>query len=662
MLDRAAKAQAIKAAADYRADLDGLRGIAVAAVVAYHLDLPFASGGFVGVDVFFVLSGFLITRIIADELRGGSFSIARFYERRIRRIVPALVFVCALTTVAAVAFLLPDELQRYASSLNAAAFSVSNIWFLEHSGYFDARSGTQPLLHTWSLGIEEQFYIVFPLLLAVVYRSWPRALAKVVWIGFAASLAASIVFLPQHPLGTFFLLHSRAWELLAGSIVALSLLPRPASRMQSNVAAVIGIAAVAFSIFAYTSKTPFPGIAAILPCIGTATVIWAGENHREHGASLAARVLTLRPLVLLGLISYSLYLWHWPLIVFTKLATSERLDGTQQLALVFAAISLASATWYFVEQPFRRRGTEAFSRRSIFEGGALGLGALAATAAILVNLDGMPQRFPAAVLQIAAAQADASPLRDKCHFHGQDNRSYDDTCVIGDDVAPSVIVYGDSHGAEFSAALGEFAKSHHASVRQITASGCPPAAGFTFPADKQCEQYNTAIIERLKTISPATIVLATYSLAWHREYPEQFWPSFERTIMTLRAAGHRVIVLGPVPDMPEAAGIPAAVARWTAKGRDPDKFSFKFGAEEVSGVEARLDNIATAQGAIFIPLSPELCSGKRCKPYEDGAVLYFDNNHLSMSGAQFIASRLLVPVIWPEPDISGLHSNQAAPY
>jgi peptidoglycan/LPS O-acetylase OafA/YrhL len=658
VLDQAARAQVIKVAPDYRADIDGLRGIAVAAVVAYHLGLPFASGGFVGVDVFFVLSGFLITRIIADELRAGTFSIARFYERRIRRIVPALVFVCALTTAAAVAFLLPDELQRYASSLLAATFSISNIWFLVHSGYFDAKSGTQPLLHTWSLGIEEQFYIVFPLLLIAIYRWWPRALAKVVWLGFAASLAASIVFLPGHPLETFFLLHSRAWELLAGSIVALGLVPRPASRLQSEAAAAAGVVAIVVSIFAYTSKTPFPGVAALLPCIGTAAAIWAGEGRREHGTPTTARLLSIRPLVLLGLISYSLYLWHWPLIVFTKLATSDRLDGVQQLALVVAAISLASATWYFVEQPFRRRRSDNLSRRSIFEGGALGLGALAAVAAILVTLDGMPQRFPAAVLQIAAAQADASPLRDKCHFHGQGNGSYDDTCIIGDDIAPSVIVYGDSHGAEFSAALGEFAKSRHASVRQITASGCPPAEGFTFPADKGCERYNSAIIDRLKMISPATIVLATYSLAWHREYPEQFWPSFERTIATLRAAGHRVIVIGPVPDMPEAAGIPAAVARWTAKGRDPDKFSFKFGAEEVNGVEARLNDIATAQGAIFVPVSSELCSGKRCKPYEDGAVLYFDNNHLSMSGAQLIASRLLVPVIWPEPDISGLSTGQ----
>lgn len=646
----------------YRPDLDGLRGIAVAAVVAYHLDLPFVTGGFVGVDIFFVLSGFLITRLIAAELRAGRFSIARFYERRIRRIVPALIFVCACTTVAAMAFLLPDELQRYASSLMAAALSYSNIWFFQHSGYFDPGSGTQPLLHTWSLGIEEQFYVVFPLVLMAVFRWWPRALGATIWLAFAASLAASIAFLPAHPTATFYLLHTRAWELLAGSIVALGLLPRPASRAQSEAAAAVGLAAIAVSIFAFSSKTPFPGAAALLPCIGTAMAIWAGEgSSKERPIALGTRFLTFRPLMLLGLISYSLYLWHWPLIVFTKILTAERLSGIEQLALATVAICLATGTWYFVEQPFRQRGSAGFTPRAIFRSGTIAIGALAASASVLVGLNGMPQRFPDAVLQIAAAQADASPLREKCHFHGEGKRSYDDTCIIGDDVAPSVIVYGDSHGAEFSAALGEFAKARHASVRQITASGCPPAAGFTFPADDRCQHYNDGIIDRLTAISPTTVVLATYSLAWDREYPDQFWPSFERTIATLQAAGHRVVVLGPVPDHPEASGIPAEVARWTAKGRDPNDFSFKYGAKQVHAVEARLSAIATEHGAVFVPVSSELCSDKSCKPYADGAVLYFDNNHLSMSGAQLIASRLLVPVIWPEPDISHL-ANGTAPY
>jgi peptidoglycan/LPS O-acetylase OafA/YrhL len=649
--------QAARAGEGYRPDLDGLRGIAVAAVVAYHLDLPFVPGGFVGVDIFFVLSGFLITRLIAAELRAGSFSLVRFYERRIRRIVPALVFVSAATTAMAVGLLLPDELERFASSLVAAAFSVSNVWFFNHSGYFDSGSGTQPLLHTWSLGIEEQFYIVFPLLLMAVVRWRPLWLAKAIWLTFAVSLVASIAFLPEHPLGAFFLLHARAWELLAGAIVALGLVPRPASNAQREIGVTVGLAAIAFAIVAYDKKTPFPGAAALLPCIGTALAIWAGTDARTIGG----RLLTWKPLTALGLVSYSLYLWHWPLIVFAKLVSSERLAASEQVALAAAALALAILTWYFVERPFRRRGLDGATPSGVFRAGAFGLGALAASGAGLIALDGVPQRFTSSVLEIAAARADASPLREKCHFHNKGNRSYDDTCVIGDAVPPSVVVYGDSHGAEFSAALGEFAKSRHASVRQITASGCPPAVGFSFPGETHCAIYNAGIVDRLTSIAPTTIVLASYSLAWAREYPDPFWRGVETTITSLRAAGHRVIVLGPVPDMQQGAGIPAAIARWTAKGRDPKDFSFKVGAEEIKSVETRLSGIAAAQGAIFVPVSPELCSGTGCKPYADGAVLYFDNNHLSMSGAQLIASRLLVPIIWPEPDVAKLNAS-APPY
>ena len=636
----------------YRPDLDGLRGIAVAAVVAYHLELPFATGGFVGVDVFFVLSGYLITRLIAEEMRSGAFSLTRFYERRIRRIVPAMVFVCACTTAMAIAFLLPDELKRYSSSLIAAAFSYSNVWFFDNSGYFDPGSGTQPLLHTWSLGIEEQFYIVFPLLLLAVFRWRPRALGTVIWLAFAASLVASVVLLPEHPAATFYLLHTRAWELLTGSILALGLLPRPASQAQREIAFAAGIVAIAVAVFGFASKTPFPGASALLPCIGTALAIWASEG----GEAAGSRFLKFRPLMFLGLISYSLYLWHWPLIVFTKLATSKHLAWTEQVSLAVVMVGLAIFTWHFVELPFRRGGAGAFSRHAIFASGTLGLGALAASAWALIALGGIPERFPETVLQIAAAREDASPLREKCHSHAG-SKSFDDTCVLGDDVAPSVIVYGDSHGAEFSAVLGEFAKPRHASVRQITASGCPPASGFTYARRSACSEYNDRMLERLTSIAPSTVVLASYSLTWSREFPDQFWPGIERTIIALRGAGHRVIVLGPVPDLPSASGIPAAVARWAALGGDPSDYSFEQHDDEIHDVEARLSTIATAQGAIFLPISQEICSGSRCKAYQDGAVLYFDNNHLSRSGAQLIASRLLVPVIWPEPELSGMHAS-----
>ena len=205
----------------YRPELDGLRAVAVASVLLYHLGSPISPGGFVGVDVFFVLSGFLITRLIAEELRNGEFSPSQFYERRIRRIVPALFVVCACCTVAAVIVLLPHELKRFSSSLIAAALSVSNFWFLHHSDYFSPAVETQPLLHTWSLAVEEQFYILFPLMLVAAFKLGPKRTRTLIWTLFAISLILSITMLGKHPMGTFYLIHTRAWELLTGSIIAL---------------------------------------------------------------------------------------------------------------------------------------------------------------------------------------------------------------------------------------------------------------------------------------------------------------------------------------------------------------------------------------------------------------------------------------------------------
>ena len=257
----------------YRPELDGLRAIAVASVFLCHLGMKTFSGGYVGVDVFFVLSGFLISQIIADDLRGGTFSIVNFYERRIRRIVPALVVVGACCTAAAVAVLLPDELKTYAASLLAAVLSVSNVWFARMTGYFDPAAATQPLLHTWSLGVEEQFYVVFPLLLSLAYRYSPRRVPMLVSGTLAISLAMSIALTPENPRSAYFLIHTRAWELLLGSVIALGLVRPPRETWQRETASALGLLGIASAVFLFNDKTPFPGYAALLPCIGATLVI-----------------------------------------------------------------------------------------------------------------------------------------------------------------------------------------------------------------------------------------------------------------------------------------------------------------------------------------------------------------------------------------------------
>ncbi|CAA2142382.1 acyltransferase family protein [Hyphomicrobium sp. ghe19] len=631
----------------YRRDLDGLRGIAVTAVVAYHLGVPFASGGFVGVDVFFVLSGFLITSIIASELEAGTFSIASFYDRRIRRIVPALVFVCAATTVLALAFLLPDELKEFASSLIATALSVSNFWCLRHSGYFDSAAETQPLFHTWSLGVEEQFYIVFPLLLMAAFKWWRGRIRTIIWLLFAGSLFLSMVRLADHPQSTFFLLPTRAWELLAGSILALGFVPKPASRLLRDAAGALGLLAIAIAVFGYTSKTPFPGLAALLPCLGAAAVIWAGQ-----GENTSARLLAAGPLVALGLISYSLYLWHWPLIVFANLLNVEALTELQKLAVAGTSIALAALTWRFIEQPFRRRGAGGFTRPAILWSGGVGLGSLVAVSLILISWQGFPDRFSQQVLDLAAAESDSSPWRAKCHFDGTAKGKYENSCVLGEAVPPKIIVYADSHGAEFSAVLGLLAKARRESIREITASGCPPAAHFAYPRRVACARYNENMLAKLVAIAPATIIIAANSHAWTNEGPGRYWEGLRNSLTALSAAGHRLIVLGPIPNLPNHMPAPATVARWTNRGNDPADFRFSPD-ERFPGVDANLRSIASEVNATYVPVAPALCNDGLCSAYLEDAVLYFDDNHLSVSGANVLAKKLLVPILWPENKMAG---------
>ena len=619
--------------------------------MAYHLGFPFASGGFVGVDVFFVLSGFLITSIIASELEAGTFSIAGFYDRRIRRIVPALVFVCAATTALALAFLLPDELKQFASSLVATALSVSNVWCLLHSGYFDHAAETQPLFHTWSLGVEEQFYIIFPLLLMAAFKWWRGRIRTIIWLLFAASLLLSAVRLADHPQSTFFLLPTRAWELLAGSIVALGFIPKPASRLLRDAAGALGLLAIAIAVFGYTSKTSFPGLAALLPCVGAALVIWAGQ-----GENTPARLLTAGPLVALGLISYSLYLWHWPLIVFANLLNVEALTEVQKFAVAGTSILLSVLTWRFIEQPFRRRGAGGITRPAILWSGSLGVGSLVAVALILISLQGIPARFSQQVLDLTAAESDSSPWRTKCHAEALAKGNYENTCVFGDDVPPKTIVYADSHGVEFSVVLGALAKSRNESVRQVTASGCPPVADL-LPNGEACAQYNTGMIAKLVTIAPATIIIAANSHAWTNESPQQYWQGLRNSLAALSGAGHRLILLGPIPHLPNHMPAPATVARWTSQGNDPADFKFSPD-ERFSGLDANLRTIASEVNATYVPVAPALCNDGRCSAYLEEAVLYFDDNHLSVRGADVLAKKLLVPLLWPENRLAGAQSQR----
>ena len=336
----------------HRADIDGLRAIAVVPVVLFHAGVSQVSGGFVGVDIFFVISGYLITSLILGEMREGRFSLLSFYERRIRRIFPALFAVLAVCIVLAGTLFLPRELRSFDESLLAATFFVSNIYFYGSNGYFAAPPDTLPLLHTWSLSIEEQFYIVFPLLLSLAIAFGRRIWVGLISVLFLLSLAASIWVTPINPDAAFYLAPMRVWELMLGALLAARVLPRIESQAVREMLALAGVALIAYAVFRFSTSTPFPGSAALIPCLGAAFLIYAGE---DEGTTSASKVLSLRPLVFVGLISYSLYLWHWPLLVFARYWSVTSLTGWQSATIVIASFILAALSWAYIEQPFRRK-------------------------------------------------------------------------------------------------------------------------------------------------------------------------------------------------------------------------------------------------------------------------------------------------------------------
>src|SRR5207248_6169363 len=314
----------------YRPEIDGLRALAILPVVLFHYRAPGFQGGFVGVDVFFVMSGYLITGLVQSEMQCGTFSLAQFYERRVRRIFPGLFAMLAVVSIAAYVLLFPADLVRYAQSLFATALFGANFEFWREAGYFDTFANQKPLLHLWSIAVEEQFYLLFPALLILLRHAAPRLRIAAVGFVFIASFALGAWGVGAAPVATFYLLPARAWELMLGALLALGAVPAFRTRMASETLAALGLVLIGASMFAFTPATPFPGPAALLPCAGAALVIHAADPQR----TFVGRALGVRPLVFIGLISYSLYLWHWPVFVFATYVHFREPTGMESPALI----------------------------------------------------------------------------------------------------------------------------------------------------------------------------------------------------------------------------------------------------------------------------------------------------------------------------------------
>jgi peptidoglycan/LPS O-acetylase OafA/YrhL len=463
-------------ALEYRPDIDGMRAVAVLAVLLFHAGFAALSGGYVGVDVFFVLTGFLITTIIAEQLRAGTFSFAGFYLRRMRRILPALTLVLAVTSLAGFYLLLPTDLLALLDSARFALLSVSNVYFwLNTGGYFDADIAELPLLHTWSLGVEEQFYLLWPVLLLLGHRYLSRAaLAFCVLLAIVFGLSLSQWAALRHAGAAYYLLYGRAFEILMGALLALEGgRARALSQGARHVISLLGLGLVLGPMFLLTPRSTFPGLNALWPCLGTALLLASGADKAQQG--IVNRLLSLRPLVLLGLLSYSIYLWHWPLVAYFNYH-GERLAGLTRWVVIVAPIGAAAASYVLVERPFRR-GVRLGFKASF---AALVLTPVAACFALHAwasGRAGFPERFH--TLAAEMGRNDATKASGECEYNR--DLSLTPICQLG---VPSSridgLLIGDSYAGMYTDFMDVLARDAGISLRHRWYRRSAPIPGTSF--------------------------------------------------------------------------------------------------------------------------------------------------------------------------------------
>ncbi len=652
-------------ASGYRADIDGLRALAVLAVIAFHAKIAGFEGGYVGVDVFFVISGFLITSILRREIGNGTYSLLRFYERRIRRILPALLLMCAVTLGVAALFFIPRDYKDLAQSAGATAGFVSNLYFWRKAGYFDQAAEWKPLVHTWSLGVEEQYYILWPLILVVLCRLSPRAMRWSIAALAAASLAIAAVLVEEEPRAAFYLLPARMWELLAGAALALGLLPAPGAGGR-GVLGVGGLVAILAAILLFDAKTPFPGIAALLPCLGAMAIVAAGSG----GTSAATRFLALRGLAALGRVSYSLYLWHWPMLVLPQYYLLRALTPMETAGLLAASYAVALISYRFIETPFRR-GLK-MRRPALFAGALAAMAVIVGVGVAGWRANGFPGRFDARVSAYATAATDTNPLQRICDRRSPGQVTAGGACRIGQpEAAPSFAVFGDSFGDALLPGLDRAGRDTGKAGYGFTYSGCYPLVGHVQEAE--CGPYTDAVLAFLMAhpeIRTVFVVSRWTSALWSTRFgayaQDELWladgqssekSQAENARVVERSLGRflsaladrRVVAVAYVPE--QRVDVPRDLALRAWRGLDLDigidRATYDVRQAPVRDLLERM--MAEHRHFSVIDVGAALCSDKSCPARIGDTVLYADDNHMSTAGALLLAPRFARALDAQEP-------------
>ncbi|WP_082529999.1 acyltransferase family protein [Rhizobium sp. Root1203] len=660
-------------AALYRPEVDGLRAVAVLPVILFHAGVPFFSGGYIGVDIFFVISGFLITSIIARDIDNGRFSIVDFYERRARRILPALFVVILACLPLAWLWMLPNAYKDFSQSLMATVGYASNVLFYIETGYFDVTSAQKPLLHTWSLSVEEQFYVVFPLLLLGILK-FGRRLTIPLLAGLAlASIACSEWLQSTDPEAGFYMIFSRAWELLFGAIGALAMLGRRTDSLslQGDWLSLAGLLLIVGSLALFPTGAATPGLL-VVPCVvGTVLVLMFARS-----GSLSGRLLSLKPLVWVGLISYSAYLWHQPLLAFLRLRSLNEVSVWTSVPVALMSLPIAWISWRYVERPFRDRSRT--SRRTIFAAAIAFSTVIFAVGAAGQLKNGFPERLSDEAQSMAGVFNEGVAAFSACLGTERHYIEPQDTCLHNRGLPETAMLYGDSHGATISRQVAKVFAAKGASLREFTHSGCMPVPELesSVPGES-CRRFNTDAMSYLEN-HPAidTVVLVSrwtthlegslfnndeggnegtiirYMKPIAAEVPQSEPAARIRSvsrlvqqhIKSLLQRGKKVVLIYQIPE----AGwdVPAYLTKEMQFGIERHiELSTASDVNKVrnAGSDAMLDDVGLHPNLLRIKPAELFCDTLqqgRCLLQKDGRALYIDDDHLSQLGASIIADRL----------------------
>lgn len=637
----------------YRREIDGLRAVAVLPVIFFHAGFATFSGGFVGVDVFFVISGYLITGIILSELATDGFSIVRFYERRARRILPALFFVITVSIPLAWLWLLPGDMRDFSDSVLAVAFFFSNILFWLRTDYFATQSTLAPLLHTWSLAVEEQFYLFFPIFLILIWRFARQRILWLIVLLSVLSLALAQWGVTYKPSAAFYLLPTRGWELALGCALAVfgrEKTPHSFAQPLKQVLSLIGLGLIAFSVFFYDESTPSPGLAMLAPAVGTGLIILCATP-----TTWVARLLGLKPLVAVGLVSYSAYLWHQPLFAFARHRSLHEPDPRMYFVLSALSVGLAWLSWRWVERPFRDKAI--VGRGQVFAFAACGTLALAIFGLIGHSSKGYFWRteFHGDVARLENRIRVNYGLSEYCE-EGRYKSAYGSAaCRTADQ--PEIILWGDSYAMHL--AQGLVGSNPNIALVQATRSVCGPILGVApvneeYPESwaRDCLVTNTKVIDYIKNTpsikyavlaSPFGSYLATGNRLLLEDgrvlaSGEPGITALRRTLSTLKSIGVTPVVVAPPPKNGEDLG--RCLVKASLFSASLEECNFPVGRINTSTTKVYRSLATLEPDTKVIWLRDAICQQGTCRAVIDDAFVYRDGGHLSREGSALLGKKL----------------------